>query len=191
MTVRRSDRRPALVREFPPAPEDAHPVVLVHPGAVPAADYAALADVLRPTAALVVVDLEQVPEYFEAALTGGPPATSIDALADRVVALLRDRGLPDRWTLAGWSFGAVVAHAAASRLTAAERPQRLVLLDSIAPVPEYTAADDELSADLVLGWFAMYLAAKRGTPVDAPPAGVGLDAGLDHLLAAALRTRVA
>ncbi|MEJ2855600.1 MULTISPECIES: thioesterase domain-containing protein [unclassified Saccharothrix] len=175
MTARRSDR--PLVREFPP--EGGHPVVLVHPGAVPAAEYAELAQALAP-ASLSVVDLEQVPEYFEAALTG-VLTTSIDALADRVVAELRARGVPDRWTLAGWSFGGVVAFTAVSRLGAEERPDRVVLLDSIAPVPEYTAADEDLDLSLVLGWFAMYLAAKRDRPVDA-------SADLEAVLEAGLRS---
>ncbi|MFI9815032.1 thioesterase domain-containing protein [Saccharothrix variisporea] len=174
MTARRSDR--PLVREFPPT--GGHPVVLVHPGAVPAAEYADLAGALAP-ASLAVVDLEQVPEYFEAALTG-VLTTSVDALADRVVAELRARGVPDRWTLAGWSFGGVVAFTAVSRLSADERPDRVVLLDSLAPVPEYTANDDEeLDLARVLGWFALYLAAKRDRPVDASDSlEAVLDAGL-------------
>ncbi|MEU5692912.1 thioesterase domain-containing protein [Actinosynnema sp. NPDC020468] len=179
--------RSSLVREFPPG--GPHPVVLVHPGAVRAADYADLAEAVRPGASLTVVDLEQVPEYFQAALTGGTADTSIDALADRVVEVLRGRDLPDRWTLAGWSFGGVVAHAAVSRLEPGERPETLVLLDSIAPVPEYTAGEEDLASGLVLDWFAMYLAAKRGRPVDVPPfTGADLDAGLALVLAAGLES---
>ncbi|GII86769.1 hypothetical protein Ssi03_47590 [Sphaerisporangium siamense] len=153
------------------APEGAPPVILVHPGALPATVYADLAAALSPGAALHVVNLEHVPEYFEAALRGGAPATSIPALAERVAADLRGQGLTSgRWCLAGWSFGGVVALELAGLLEKRERPCALLALDSIAPVPEYTRLDGDLDDAGALRWFAMYLGARRGVavPVDGP-----------------------
>ena len=149
----------------PPRP-DLPALVLVHPGALPVGHYRDLAERLTPVADVAVLDLERAPAYFQAALTGAAPDTSIDALAALAATELRATRRLDRpWVLAGWSFGGVVAHALLDQLTPPEHPRRLVLLDSIAPVPGYTQQDDDLSAELVLRWFAMYLAAKRDRPV--------------------------
>jgi thioesterase domain-containing protein len=66
------------------------------------------------------------------------------------------------FVLVGWSFGGVIAFAMAEQLEERMPAERVVLLDSIAPVDEFKRPD-ALAVDLVLGWFAMYLAAKRGT----------------------------
>ncbi|MBN3932674.1 hypothetical protein IQ279_24195 [Streptomyces verrucosisporus] len=164
--------RPEIVRAFGDGggPETAR-VLVVHPGALPAAHYAGLARSLPAGTGLHVVDLEQVPEYFRAALDSGRVTTSIDRLATRAAEELRARGLLSRpWNLLGWSFGGVVGHALAGLLDGGERPGRLVLLDSIAPVPGYVQSEEAIGHDMALPWFCMYLAAKRGGGPDALPA---------------------
>ncbi|MDG9702017.1 thioesterase domain-containing protein [Streptomyces sp. DH37] len=165
--------RPELVRAFGDgagAPGGTR-VLVIHPGALPAAHYAGLAAALPPGAGLHVMDLEQVPEYFRAALDSGRVTTSIDGLAARAADEFRARGLlSGPWTLLGWSFGGVVGHALAGLLEEAERPLRLVLLDSIAPVPGYVQPEDAIGHRLALPWFCMYLAAKRDGDPDALPA---------------------
>ncbi|MFP8905488.1 alpha/beta hydrolase [Streptomyces atacamensis] len=186
--------RPELVRAFRSgsAPERAR-VLVIHPGALPTTDYAGLADALPPGTGLHVVDLEQIPEYFRAALDSGRVTTSIDRLAARAAGELRARGLlSERWVLLGWSFGGVVGHALTGLLEEDERPRRLVLLDSIAPVPGYVQPEDAIGHGLALPWFCMYLAAKRGgdpgalpTAFPDDPAGRP-DAALEQVLRAGL-----
>jgi thioesterase domain-containing protein len=144
---------------------------VVHPGALPSTVYRPLADTLArstdtgPATALWVVDLDRVPEYTESALHGGQPRTNIADMATTVERELRAAGAvaaDTRWVLAGWSFGGVIAHELIERLGGAEKPRRLVVLDSIAPVPDYTKDDGELDPAMLLPWFAMFLGAKRG-----------------------------
>jgi thioesterase domain-containing protein len=144
------------------------PVVLVHPGAIAVGAYRGLADALPAGVGLVVVDLEQVPAYYGAALTGGRTDTSVEAIADVALdaALGAVWSFAAPWVLAGWSFGGVITHAMLDRLPAADRPERVVVIDALAPVPEYTADEtDGLDRGVVLGWFAGYLGAKRGAVV--------------------------
>ncbi|WP_371497623.1 alpha/beta fold hydrolase [Kitasatospora sp. NBC_00374] len=163
-------------------------VYLVHPGALAAGVHATLAEALPDGAGLTVLDLSALPEYWEAALTGGRAETTVEALADR----LRDEfdsaydGGP--YALAGWSFGGVVAQAMVQRQAPRRRPARLVLLDSIAPTGEYQQPDEALEPSLLIGWFAMYLGAKRGRPVRPDPdrlATCGVEDGLLLVLDAA------
>lgn len=168
------------------------PVVVIHPGALPAEQYRELAAALPHGTDLRVVDLEQVPEYFQAALSGGKTDITVLDVASRAADELRARDLfSGPWTLMGWSFGGVVGHALTSLLAEAELPSRAVLLDSIAPVPQYTRAEDEIGPDLVLPWFCMYLAAKRGGAVPVPREilaadNTDVDAALQTVLEAAL-----
>ncbi|NGY63742.1 thioesterase [Lentzea sp. NEAU-D13] len=165
MTATRPDR-PLLVRTPGQAGD---PVVLVHPGAIPVSHYRELAEGVDPLRGLVIVDLEQMPAYFEAALTRRV-TTTIDEMAADVARALRELPVSGRnWVLAGWSFGGTICHALLGLLDEDELPQRVLVLDALAPVPEFTARDGELDPVQVLGWFAMYLAAKRGGTVDVPP----------------------
>ncbi|MFF2142343.1 alpha/beta fold hydrolase [Kitasatospora sp. NPDC058190] len=165
----------------------------VHPGALPSNVWGGITQALPGDCGAVVLDLAGVPEYFEAALSGGHTELTVASLVDRLVAEYRaDRvrqsaGGPV--TFVGWSFGGVLAQAMAERLTRPERPDRLVLLDSIAPTDAYQQPDDALDPPLLLRWFAMYLGAKRGRAVSFGPGGsVGLDTGtgLVRLLDAAI-----
>jgi thioesterase domain-containing protein len=162
-------------------------VYLVHPGALAAGVYQGLADALPDGAGLTVLDLGSLPEYAEAALTGGRAATTVEDLAAVLLTAMEPPREP--YTLVGWSFGGVLALAMTHRMPAERLPERLVLLDSIAPTEAYQQPDDALEPDLLLGWFAMYLGAKRGRPVPVPTdrlAGLGVDEGLTVVLDAAV-----
>lgn len=166
-----------MVRRYGTADDATATVVLAHPGALPGAVYRSLADTLArstdtaPAVTLWLVDLDQVPEYTASALYGGQPRTTIGEMAATVERELRTAGAlatGDPWMLAGWSFGGVIAHELAGRLGPAELPRRLVVLDSIAPVPDYTKDDGELGSEMLLSWFAMFLGAKRGVTLPLP-----------------------
>lgn len=161
-------------------------VYVVHPGALAPQVYRGLADALPEGDGLTVLDLGAVPDYADAALTGGRAATTVEALAERLLTDLHPASAP--YVLAGWSFGGVLASAMLHAPAAGRRPERLVLLDSIAPTEEYQQPDDALEPALLLGWFAMYLGAKRERPVPLAPGaldGCGVDDGLPVVLDAA------
>lgn len=189
----RRNTGPELVHHLAEAEAGCGTVHLVHPGALAAGVHRTLAAALPDGVGLTVLDLTGLPAYWEAALNGGRAGTTVEAIADRLAAeLLRlhDGGERDggERTLAGWSFGGVVAQAVVERLPAGLRPRRLVLLDSIAPVGGYQQPDDALEPPLLLGWFAMYLGAKRGRAVDVAAdrlAGCGVEDGLRLVLEAA------
>ncbi|WP_100444513.1 thioesterase domain-containing protein [Glycomyces xiaoerkulensis] len=185
-----SERRPAaFVRAFGHVERPQRRVIAVHPGGLPVAHYDKLASALWPETALHAVDLEREPSYFQAALDGGRTTATVPEIAERAAADLRAAGLFDLpWTLVGWSFGGVVGHALTALLTEAELPERVVLLDSIAPVPDYTPDGDEIGPDLVLPWFCMYLAAKRGGDLPPPAAALERGADIDELLTEVLET---
>jgi len=171
----------------PPTGSAAGPMVLIHPGALPASHYDAMTAAL-PDRAVVLVDLERVPAYVQGALNGGLPRITLDELLtlvrSSILSTLDDVGASaDRWMLAGWSFGGVLAHCLVGRLEPTQRPTSLLLIDSIAPVPRFLDRTDSIAADLVLGWFAMYLAAKRGVPLPVPNGAADLDAILQAGLA--------
>lgn len=166
-------------------------VVMVHPGAIPVQHYSGLAANLSPGHEMLVVDVERVAGYFQAALVAGPPATTIQEIAEEIVAALRELPpAPGSWVLAGWSFGGTLCPAVIDLLAEHERPGHVVVLDALAPVPEFTAAEeDELDPRVVLGWFATYLAAKRGGEVAVEAERLRelpFDAGLRAVLAAAV-----
>lgn len=160
--------------------------MLVHPGAIPVSHYLELAAGVEPLRDLVIVDLERMPAYFEAALTRRV-TTTIGEIAADVVRALRELPVAGRnWVLAGWSFGGTICHALLDLLDEDELPQRVLVLDALAPVPEFTARDGELDPVQVLGWFAMYLAAKRGGTVDVRLRGTEFEPALAEVLDAAV-----
>lgn len=181
-------RPPAVVRRVRAAGPGGVTAVVVHPGALAPTVYQTLAAALPEGDGLTVLDLGSLPDYWEPALTGAPADTTVEDLAGRLLAEL-DATHPDPApVLAGWSFGGVVAHTMVALTPRARRPARLVLLDSIAPLDDYQRADDELDTPLLLGWFAMYLGAKRGRAVECPPerlATASADDGLTAVLDAA------
>ncbi len=186
--------RTGLLLRIPDRPAAGTPpetVVMIHPGAIPLSHYRELSDGLAPTRELVLVDLEQVPEYFQAALTRGRATITVEEIAARVAEALRNSPvIGAAWVLAGWSFGGVISHALLDALDDGEGPELVVVLDALAPVPEFTAVDGALDRFAVLGWFAMYLAAKRGGTVTVTERE--LRAGdVEHGLEVVLRAAVA
>ncbi|QUG99412.1 alpha/beta fold hydrolase [Saccharopolyspora erythraea] len=180
-----------LVRELVAGSGTGHRVVLVHPGALPLSCYRPIAAELSGDTSLHVVDLEKVPEYFEAALTDHDTGLSLDGMAERVHRELAACDLlGDDVVLGGWSFGGVVGYAVAARSAPRQRPRRLLVADSIAPVAEFTTTtDDEIGPELLLPWFAMYLGAKRGVAIDLDAGdvrGMDVEAGLERALTAVL-----
>ncbi len=86
------------------------------------------------------------------------PVADVGALADRYVSLLRGRHDTGPVSLLGWSFGGVVAHEMAVRLTAAGADVRvLILVDSFCPVPG-PAPDDREAVE----WFVHDLLRSSG-----------------------------
>ncbi len=183
----RSAARRPLLRPFRgPAGRPRLWVYAVHPGGLPADLWQGLTDVLPADVGLSVLDLHNVPEYFEAALTGGLPDVTLPEIGRRCLAeLAADRPPHVPYALVGWSFGGVVAFEMSRGLAGDTRPAHLVLLDSIAPTPEFKRTEELLEPPLLIRWFAMYLAAKRGRPLDAEPeiAAQTTEAGLAALLA--------
>ncbi|GGX66506.1 thioesterase domain-containing protein [Streptomyces minutiscleroticus] len=181
------DARPAVAHEFKSARPGGRTVCVVHPGALAPRVYRGLAEALPEDDGLTVLDLGAVPEYAEAALTGGRAATTVEALSERLLAALRPAHRVH--TLAGWSFGGVLALAMVHAMPAERRPERLVLLDSIAPVDGYKQPDEALDPALLLDWFAMYLGAKRQRDIEVTRdtlSGRGTDDGLVAVLDAAV-----
>ncbi|TCO60623.1 thioesterase domain-containing protein [Actinocrispum wychmicini] len=160
-------------------------VVMVHPGALPATSYAGLAEALD--AELLVIDLERIPAYREMMLCDGGQDVSVARLARYVV----DRLVPARsWLMAGWSLGGVVAYAATASLPDHQLPRHLVVLDSIAPVPEHRRDASDFTPEVLLTWFAGYLAAKRGGRLELPAGvlrGRDIGTGLEVVLREAIR----
>lgn len=185
---------PAVVHALRAAAAGRGTVYLVHPGALAADVHRSLADALPGGVGLTVLDLSGLPEYWEAALTGGRAETTVEELAGRLLAEFAEARETEThddgpYALVGWSFGGVVAQAMVQQQPVAARPTRLVLLDSIAPTAAYQQPDDALRPDLLLGWFAMYLGAKRNrsVAVDAARlAGCGTEEGLLLVLDAAV-----
>ena len=143
------------------------PLAFVHPGALAPTVYEETQR--QYPGQLVLINLERNHDYVRAALTGDTGRLAIDDLVDDAIDVLRSSiDLSQSWNAAGWSFGGVVANALIARLEPEERPRGLLLYDSIAAVPGYVRelgdAEDLQPADRaqVLGWFAMYLSAKKG-----------------------------
>jgi thioesterase domain-containing protein len=172
----------------------------VHPGALASGEWSAVAGRLPRDTAFDLLDLGNVPEFLAAALDAGAPVVPVTDLAARCLDELAAAGaVAEPFTLVGWSFGGVVAFEMAARLDAAGNGaavRDLVLLDSIAPVPAFKRTDELMEPAMLLDWFAMYLAAKRGRSLT-----LGLTAGecrhiaapedgLPHVLEAAVAQQV-
>lgn len=164
-----SGPRPVLRTLRAPDGPAAHRVCVVHPGALASGEWAAVAGRLPGDTAFDLLDLGNVPEFLAAALDARAPVVPVTDLAARCLDELDAAGaVAEPFTLVGWSFGGVVAFEMAARLDAAgngEVVRDLVLLDSIAPVPAFKRTDELMEPAMLLDWFAMYLAAKRGRPL--------------------------
>ncbi len=158
-------------------------VVMVHPGALPASCYAGLAAKVN----LLVIDLEQIPSYRAMTLHGDSRGVSVAWLAEHVAD--RVTRVSERWLMAGWSLGGVIAYAATSLLPDHRLPLHLVALDSIAPVPGNQRRASDFPPEVLVTWFAGYLAAKRGESLPVyVPSGLSVEQGLEVVLREAIRT---
>ncbi|MGI5453402.1 thioesterase domain-containing protein [Streptomyces sp. CA-249302] len=184
----------SLLTSLGPARGDARKtVVAVHPGALPATVWRTALARLPEDGAPHLLDLGSVPEYFAAALVPTLSVIGVRELAERCLTELTDAGLTERpFTLVGWSFGGVVAYELAARLGdqgLGDRVEEFVVLDSIAPVAAFQRPEEELRPAMLLGWFAMYLGAKRRHRLEVEPGaleGLGEEDGLGVLLAEAV-----
>jgi hypothetical protein len=82
---------PSPARRLRGAADGAPAVVVVHPGALAPDVYDALAHALPEDVGLGVLSLDGLPEYWEPALTGDRPATTVELLAARLNALLPEQ----------------------------------------------------------------------------------------------------
>jgi len=153
------DARPAAPRPAPAPAERSHrfTVGIVHPGALPVTVYQALAAALGPEVGLDVLEVR---------FAGPPEQLAVERLAAGLVDDLGGRRID---LLAGWSFGGVVALAAAEQLAARAAagtvaPQHVVLLDTVAPRRPPIPAEHRAGPVQVLGWFCMLLGARVGKP---------------------------
>lgn len=152
-----------------------HTVCVVHPGALPSEVYRNLAAALEPGAGLTVCDLGLLPDYGEAAPVGPRDVVGVPELARQVVAELEPERRRPSWTLLGWSFGGLVAYEIASQLPRERQPDRVVLLDSIAPTIRSRHPDDSLDQAQLFAWFSMYLGARRGCELRLPAGATIVD----------------
>lgn len=169
-------------------------VVWFHPGALPSSVYGPLFAAFPPAVDIHLVDLGGLPEYAWAALTGGQPATSITAMAERCREALAGLDLgPGPRVLAGWSYGGVIAHALSTLRPTVPGVHELLLVDAIAPLDDLvcpslrTRGPEAEEEAMVLGWFVMYLGAKRQAPVPLAQSAFE-DCSLDDALGLILRT---
>jgi thioesterase domain-containing protein len=176
---------PPDARPSPPARSHRFTVGIVHPGALPVTVYQALAAALGPEVALDVLEVR---------FTGSPAELTVDRMARWLVDDLGGRRVD---LLAGWSFGGVVALAAAEQLaarTAAQTaaPQHVVLLDTVAPRRLPIPAEHRAGPVQVLGWFCMLLGARVGKPFPLRPGSLHgtLDEALVRIREQGLEQRV-
>lgn len=100
--------------------------------------------------------------------SAGAPLTSVEALADRTVALLDTAGVATA-VLVGHSLGALVALHAAAQYPA--RVRGIALLGPAVPMTvsdsllELAAADDPRARELIVGWSYSAAAQLGGSPV--------------------------
>ncbi len=140
---------------------DTQPLWLFHPVGGNVFCYLALArhaDARRPLLAFQAPGLD----------TDGDAEVTVDAMARRYLACLRQRQPRGPYLLGGWCFGGVIAFEAARQLRAAgETVRGVVLVDTRAPVPA-NVPDDADDATL-LSWFARDLAAPYGKALRIAP----------------------
>lgn len=173
---RSAEENPVVLREA------AHTLVITHPGALGVETYEVLAAALPEHIGVSVYAIDRLPDYRHSVLTGADLDVTLADIAAGFAARINGPH-----TLLGWSFGGVVAYAVAEQTS----PDRLILLDSIAP-----GTGEDLGGVLpdreALDWFALYLGAKRRTPLGFVPADFtdkSLDEGLKLILEEAIERR--
>ncbi|MPZ28226.1 MAG: amino acid adenylation domain-containing protein [Micromonosporaceae bacterium] len=117
----------------------------------------------------------------------GDAEVSVEEMATRYLAHLREAQPHGPYALGGWCFGGVIAFEAAGQLHAlGEETDLIAAIDTRAPVPANVpeGADDAT----LLSWFARDLAVPFGTTLDVPAEelrSLGTDDAFDQILARA------
>jgi amino acid adenylation domain-containing protein len=157
------------------------PLFLVHPVGGNVLCYAALARSLGPGQAVYGLQA--------AGLEGeGQPLFTVEAMAERYLAAIREVQPRGAYLLGGWSLGGVVAFEIARRLSQREEQVALLaLIDSWAPAAWAQGQSDEAA---VMAWFARDLAASIGDAARAGLDGLTAPLGVEALRAVAPAARL-
>jgi amino acid adenylation domain-containing protein len=178
--VRGGDRGPRTpVVELRGASVDGPPLFLMHPFGGTVFCYLELTRQLPAGPAVFAVEAPGIESAGEAEV-------SVESMAERYTAWIREIQPAGPYRLGGWCFGGVVAYEVAGQLTAAgQQVELLVAIDSRAPVEANIpgTADDST----LLSWFARDLAVPYGKSLDIPAERLRElgDAAFDHILAQA------
>ncbi|MGW0820132.1 non-ribosomal peptide synthetase [Streptomyces sp. NPDC002845] len=156
---------------------DRRPLFLFHPFGGTVFCYVELTRHLPPGRAVLAVEAPGIENVGEAEV-------SVEGMAARYIAYLKEIQPTGPYALGGWCFGGVIAYEVAGQLRAAgEEVEFLAAIDSRAPIEENIpeSADDST----ILSWFARDLAVPYGKTLDIPPEdlrALGGDAAFDHIL---------
>ena len=159
---------------------DTRPLWLFHPIGGNIFCYLELARSLAPGRPVLAIQSPAMEADGEAEVT-------VEGMAARYLAHLRERQPHGPYLLGGWCFGGVIAFEMARQLRAeGEEVERILLIDTRAPI-EANVPDDADDATL-LSWFARDLATPYGKTLTVPPETLRAlpnDAMFAHVLDAA------
>ncbi|MFW6689470.1 non-ribosomal peptide synthetase [Streptomyces sp. MAR4 CNX-425] len=114
----------------------------------------------------------------------GEAEVSVEAMATRYLAHVREAQPTGPYLLGGWCFGGVIAYEVAAQLRAAgEEIELVAAIDSRAPIEENIPESPDDAT--LLSWFARDLAVPYGKTLDIPAAHLrelGGDTAFDHIL---------
>ncbi|MFE4698086.1 amino acid adenylation domain-containing protein [Streptomyces sp. NPDC056738] len=153
------------------------PVFLFHPFGGTVFCYVELTHHLPPGRPVLAIEAPGIQNEGEAEI-------SVEAMATRYIAYLREIQPAGPYALGGWCFGGVIGYEVACQLRAeGEEIEFLIGIDSRAPIEENIpeSADDST----ILSWFARDLAVPAGKTLDIPAdhlRALGGDAAFDHIL---------
>ncbi|MGP9022897.1 non-ribosomal peptide synthetase [Streptomyces sp. BR1] len=157
--------------------EDQWPLFLFHPFGGTVFCYVELTRHLPQGRAVQAVEAPGIESEGEAEV-------SVEEMAARYIAYLKEIQPTGPYLLGGWCFGGVIAYEVAGQLRAAgEEIELIAAIDSRAPIEEnIPEAPDDAT---MLSWFARDLAVPYGKTLDIPAEGLrelGGDAAFDHIL---------
>ncbi|MFF2376610.1 amino acid adenylation domain-containing protein [Streptomyces xiamenensis] len=156
------------------------PLVLFHPFGGTVFCYVELTRHLPPGRPVLAVEAPGIESE-------GETEVSVEDMAARYIAYLREIQPTGPYALGGWCFGGVIAFEVATRLREeGEEVELLVAIDSRAPVVQNIPESPDDST--LLSWFARDLAVPYGKTLDIPAErlrALGPEAAFDHILAEA------
>lgn len=156
---------------------DQRPLFLFHPFGGTVFCYVELTRHLPPGRAVQAVEAPGIENEGEAEV-------SVEAMATRYIAYLKEIQPTGPYLIGGWCFGGVIAYEVAGQLRAAgEEIELIAAIDSRAPIEEnIPEAPDDAT---MLSWFARDLAVPYGKTLTIPAEHLrelGGDAAFDHIL---------